>query len=511
MTNREYWEKRAEERKNTVTRMAEEAAEKARETYERAKHQINKEVAYWIQQFADAEGISYEEARKMLTDGEWEQYRMTLEEYIRRGEQLGVHPEWEAAMIKASALHHIDRLAVLKMIIRAELEETKVKLQDTEWMHNIADYSFQQTLFTIETDQEVAIQFRLPDLETMHQTIEQAWAPDGMNFVEREGVNNDKLTAEVERLLTQACVTGESYEELAKQLTDQFNLKEYEAERIIRTEATQIATRSEMAAYQAAGIDEYEFLATLDEKTCKICGPMDGQVFPVADAEPGITAPPLHPNCRCTTIGHYEDDIDDTRIARDEDGKNIWVDGDTTWEEWQKQYGNRVTDSAKDDTIKTRNIAERNMSGGSRRSQFHVLSAEEIESITKDAESIGIPVDILRFNQGSQTGLDDETGLINVRGDILPDMSSSNNRDRLSQRAALAHEYYGHYAFHPSSLRVGDWRDEFRASYRAAVDTPHLSDEERRMLMIDAYDRLKEAGVSTGYSKEARRIIYGHE
>lgn len=38
-----------------------------------------------------------------------------------------------------------------------------------------------------------------------------------------------------------------------------------------------------------------------------------------------------------------------------------------------------------------------------------------------------------------------------------------------------------------------------------------LSDDERRMLMLDAYDRAHEAGVSVQYNKNARRLIYGYE
>lgn len=338
MTNSEYWKKRAEERKNHVSRTADEAAEEARESFERARHRINREVAYWIQKFADAEGISYDEARKMLEAGELEQFRMTLGEYIARGKALDVDPEWQDAMVKASALHHIDRLNALKAIIRAELEENKARLKRSQWMHDIADYSYEHTLFGIETGLEMQIRFRQPDLDRLHRDIEEAWAPDGIDFVDRVGINNDKLAAEVDRLLTQGMITGETYEELAKQLTDQFALKEYEAARIIRTEATRVASMSEAAAYRTAGLEEYEILVTLDERTCSICGPMDGHVERVDDMEPGVTAPPFHPNCRCTTIGHYEDGlIDETRIARDEDGNPIHVDGNMTWEEWYKE------------------------------------------------------------------------------------------------------------------------------------------------------------------------------
>jgi hypothetical protein len=79
-------------------------------------------------------------------------------------------------------------------------------------------------------------------------------------------------------------------------------------------------------------------------------------------------------------------------------------------------------------------------------------------------------------------------------GDILPDPKGITARDRMSQRAVLAHEYYGHYLNHPSEYPIGHWKDEFRASYDAAVKAPNLSDEERRDLMIYAYDRAKEAG-----------------
>ena len=100
--------------------------------------------------------------------------------------------------------------------------------------------------------------------------------------------------------------------------------------------------------------------------------------------------------------------------------------------------------------------------------------------------------------------------IINIRGDIFPDTNSTNNRDLLSEKSVLAHEYYGHMLHDPSEFRIGDWRGEFRASYSAAIDAPGLSDDERRMLMLDAYDRAREAGAPAKYNEKARKIIYGY-
>ncbi len=154
-------------------------------------------------------------------------------------------------------------------------------------------------------------------------------------------------------------------------------------------------------------------------------------------------------------------------------------------------------------------IDNRKLAMGLRKPVDHILTDEEIKSIMIDAEAIGIDVSILRFNKGNATGFSDARGKINIRGDIMPDITSKISRDRMSQRAVLAHEYYGHYLNHPSEYEVGDWRDEFRASYDAAVRTPNLTDEDRAYLMLDAYDRAKEAGQTVEYDEVARRIIYG--
>lgn len=163
-----------------------------------------------------------------------------------------------------------------------------------------------------------------------------------------------------------------------------------------------------------------------------------------------------------------------------------------------------VDNSKKNDIIKARNMAM-----GLRTSPLHILTEEEIASIKEDARVLGIDESVLIFNEGRQTAFVDEQMKIKIRGDILPDLGSKIPRDRMSQRAVLAHEYYGHYMNHPSEYKVGDWRDEFRASYDAALNAPNLTDEDRRYLMIDAYDRAKEAGHPMEYDKIAKGIIYG--
>lgn len=106
-----------------------------------------------------------------------------------------------------------------------------------------------------------------------------------------------------------------------------------------RTSITETAAETEKKALERAKLDKYEFMATLDERTCPECGRLDGKVFYTKDGKKGVNMPPMHPNCRCIITAALTDEYKgDKRFARDSKGKGIYVDGRMTYEEWRKIY-----------------------------------------------------------------------------------------------------------------------------------------------------------------------------
>ena len=66
---------------------------------------------------------------------------------------------------------------------------------------------------------------------------------------------------------------------------------------------------------------------------------MDGMILPRTQLEQGVTEPPFHPNCRCTTVPYDEDwDYKGQRIAKDKDGKYYYVPETITYEEWKREF-----------------------------------------------------------------------------------------------------------------------------------------------------------------------------
>ena len=79
-------------------------------------------------------------------------------------------------------------------------------------------------------------------------------------------------------------------------------------------------------------------LATLDRRTCEICGSQDTNHYKIKYAKIGVKMPPFHPNCRCTTTVYFEDDdLPGERMMRDDKGKSVKT-YYMNYDEWKKKY-----------------------------------------------------------------------------------------------------------------------------------------------------------------------------
>jgi hypothetical protein len=67
------------------------------------------------------------------------------------------------------------------------------------------------------------------------------------------------------------------------------------------------------------------FVAVVDGKTSKTCEELNGKIFFVKDAEIGLNAPPMHPNCRSVIIPFDEADYDRSKDS-------------ASFDEWLKAY-----------------------------------------------------------------------------------------------------------------------------------------------------------------------------
>lgn len=170
-------------------------------------------------------------------------------------------------------------------------------------------------------------------------------------------------------------------------------------------------------------------------------------------------------------------------------------------------------------------LSERRMSNGFRCSEKTALTNNEIQKLTYDILTINADLNIFIFNDPKHlltrgTCYNYVQDKIFVTKNVFQGYNndSTHPRDRMSPRAVLAHEYYGHrperqryIKEHNKEIRkIPYWRDEAFASIRAALNTPNLTQEERAMLLEDARFRAREAGEKLELNQNMKEILYGN-
>jgi SPP1 gp7 family putative phage head morphogenesis protein len=140
----------------------------------------------------------------------------------------------------------------------------------------------------------------------LEQAVSEKWL--GQNFSERIWDDRDKLVGELRRTLSQAAVSHSGIEALTKKMAKAMGSSLDNARRLVRTELNYVANQATLEGYRQSGVKHYKFLAAIDSRTSDICRETNGQVFAVAEAEVGVNFPPLHPNCRSTTVAHFTDE-----------------------------------------------------------------------------------------------------------------------------------------------------------------------------------------------------------
>ena len=61
-----------------------------------------------------------------------------------------------------------------------------------------------------------------------------------------------------------------------------------------------------MESYKKNGNEKYEYMA-LGQRPCDACKAINGQIFDVKKMEIGVNAPPMHPNCMCSTAPYVDE------------------------------------------------------------------------------------------------------------------------------------------------------------------------------------------------------------
>lgn len=340
MKHKDYWRKRFEQLEEAQNNKSVKYYLELEKQYKLAMNSIEKDILAWYNRFAKNEGISLLEAKKLLNTRELEEFKWSVEEYIRHGKENAINQKWMKELENASARVHITRLEALKLQIQQQVEVLYGNELDgiDKLMRDIYTSGYYHTAFNVQQGVNVGWSLMSLDTNRINKIISKPWATDGLNFSERIwGKHRLALVNALHTKLTQSIIRGENPKNLVNDFAKRFNVSKSQAKNLIMTESAFFASASRKDCFSDLDVEKYEIIATLDLRTSNICRELDGKIFDMKDYQVGITAPPFHCRCRTTTAPWFEDE-EGYRAARGEDGKTYYVPSSMKYNEWYEKY-----------------------------------------------------------------------------------------------------------------------------------------------------------------------------
>ena len=336
-----YWKKRQEElEKKWDKKSRAEIEQELKVYYEQSLAHIEKDISVLYQRFATDNGMDMAAAQQLLTGKEYRVWRMDLDEYVKEINATG-SSELQRELNTLAMRSRITRLDALRAGTLKEMARLSEKSEEAmkEFLKSGYEDFYYHGLYEIGKKRGLQGAVSIVDGEKLERVLRVPWS--GKNYSKRIWSNNAKLAKVIQQNIIAAAHRGVSVQEMTRDVRQRMGVGTKEAVRLVRTELNYVQNQAALHSIKDAGMKFYRFIATLDKRTSTICQSHDGDVFPVEEAMPGKNMPPLHPHCRSVISGCLKGEYkpqNGTRIARDENGKNVFVPANMKYDDWRAVY-----------------------------------------------------------------------------------------------------------------------------------------------------------------------------
>lgn len=290
--NADYWRDREEKQRASYIRTEEEEMREINRIYRDMYRWAEREISAFYGRYADAEGIDITEAKKRVSKLDIEEYERLAKEYVA---DRNFSDRANQEMRLYNATMRINRMELLKAQIGLKLVDG----------FNDIDKHYEK----IATDRAVQELQRMSGIlgNTLTDVQTAKYARNivnadfyNANFSERIWSHADNLKNEIAIELQKGFISGVSSQKMAQNIKKKYEVSYRDAHRLVVTELRRVQTDVARDQYKESGIEKYEFCA-VNPNACPLCKMLDGNVYFVSEMQAGLNAPPIHPNCHCTT------------------------------------------------------------------------------------------------------------------------------------------------------------------------------------------------------------------
>lgn len=293
-----YWQKRQQQLNKAMEKDEEKLKKRLSSYFDTEYRKLEKQIAAYYKQYGTDNVIQYRRLMESLPDADKRLLIEQMDEFAKK------YPEYAHLLPVRESIYKLNRLEGLQYSVR--MQQLEIGAVENE---QITEHLNRQAMRGANAAAETMgfgknFYSNNPDITKLFVNV--AWT-SGENFSERIWQNTEKLANYLNTDIAQGIARGDSYDRLVRQLRQRFgNVSRNDAYRLIYTEGTYVMAEATMQPF-TEDFEKYRLSTVGDGKVCSICRGVSEETFDIADRQPGVNFPPLHPWCRCTFTVEVDD------------------------------------------------------------------------------------------------------------------------------------------------------------------------------------------------------------
>ena len=228
---------------------------------------LKNEVGSWFRKYAEDGKYTFNQARRILTKRELREFNAKFgTKFTKLTRQSALRYKIQKSTAKLREKSHLRLRDIADRLVEIEQTAFDVKLEDADLTDN-------------------------------------KWGEDNLSPAKRVDNKIDKFTVSLQTEVERVMYTSGNADKAEEEVDRLFLVLASAMTLLLTTERVAMSSFARANIYKMLGYKNYKFVALRDERMCETCGALDGTIFPISAFMPGVTAPCLHPRCRCSTIG----------------------------------------------------------------------------------------------------------------------------------------------------------------------------------------------------------------
>lgn len=321
MLNNEYWEGRYRAEEKARELADKRVAFQLQGVYQQHANNIQKEIDSFWQKYADSEGITKLQAKQRADKLDMVNVEFKARQLVERANQLRKRGQKVTNDDFTRAENDLMRLYNLKMkTSRLEVLQANIKLHQYDLAlseFEIIDRHLVESIRRENIFSAGVLNMTLGSFESSKVSADSIVYANFENasWSSRVWERQNELRNIVKKGVADTVLRGKGTNVLINSLKKEFDVSYGYARRLAVTESARVYSEAQKSNYEANDVEEFEVMTEL--KACHICQPFNGKIFKVSELVPALNAPPFHPNCRCTTLPHFNHKKETSKTTTD--------------------------------------------------------------------------------------------------------------------------------------------------------------------------------------------------